>query len=78
MQGVGFRAFVQGTANKFGISGWARNLDDGDVEVYAIGTSSTLSELESALWSGPRLSDVRGVTSREDTVDAGVSGFRIR
>ncbi|MBS1877690.1 MAG: acylphosphatase [Acidobacteria bacterium] len=78
VQGVGFRYFVEHTGTALGLSGWTRNLDDGTVEVYAIGNDKQLSELEGALWKGPRMSDVRGVAASEDVVDSSVRSFRIR
>lgn len=78
VQGVGFRAFVEHAGGSIGVTGWVRNLDDGDVEVYAIGYSEQLSELEARLWRGPRMSGVRGVEPVQDVVDSGVRGFRIR
>ena len=65
VQGVGFRDFVQRTAAELGIKGYARNLDDGRVEVYAVGTREKLSELAGRLWKGPRFADVRGVEELE-------------
>jgi len=65
VQGVGFRDFVQRTAAELGIKGYARNLDDGRVEVYAVGTPEKLSELAGRLWKGPRFADVRGVEELE-------------
>jgi acylphosphatase len=53
-------------------------MDDGGVEVYAAGTPEQLSELEDLLWLGPKFSEVRGVNSREDTIEPAVKGFRIR
>ena len=38
VQGVGFRWFVQKNASTLRMRGYARNLDDGRVEVYAVGT----------------------------------------
>ncbi len=61
MQGVGFRYFVQRSAAELGIAGYTRNLDDGSVEVYAIGNAESLSTLEGLLWKGPRFAEVRGV-----------------
>ncbi len=78
VQGIGFRAFVQRNAINIGIKGWVRNLDDGSVEAYAVGTPGQLSDLESALRTGPRWSDVRGFTAEEDTVMAGLTGFHMR
>lgn len=78
VQGVGFRAFVNHTGNAIGAAGWVRNLDDGTVEVFSQGNAGQLSELEAALWRGPRFSEVRGVTVTEAVPDAGVRGFRVR
>lgn len=78
VQGVGFRAFVQHSAEPIGVRGWVRNLDDGTVEVYAAGSPEQVSELENALWRGPRWSEVRGVNEIEDIVNSDLRGFRIR
>ena len=68
VQGVGFRYFAQRVAADIGVNGYTRNLDDGRVEVYAIGSSEQLSELSGRLWKGPRLADVRGVEEQEANV----------
>lgn len=77
VQGVGFRYFVEANANALGLSGWARNLDDGRVEVYAVGPESALNDLAAALHTGPRMAQVRGVEQREDHVQS-LSGFTTR
>ena len=64
-------------AEALGVSGWTRNLDNGDVEVYAAGNAGQLSALEGQLYKGPRWSDVRGVDVQEAAVESG-RGFRIR
>jgi len=69
VQGVGFRYFVQKHAAELGLRGYARNLDDGRVEVYAIGPPDKLSELEGYLHTGPRWSDVRGVDKMEAAIE---------
>lgn len=76
VQGVGFRWFVQKTANDLGLHGYARNLDDGRVEVFATGSPEQLSEFSGLLWKGPRMADVRGVDEQEAGPER-VSGFRI-
>jgi acylphosphatase len=65
VQGVGYRWFVQKAADELGLSGYVRNLDDGRVEVYAVGTPDRISELAAMLRQGPRWSDVRGVDEQE-------------
>ena len=77
VQGVGFRFFVQAKANALGLSGWARNLHDGNVEVYATGPVARLSDLAAALHVGPGMADVRGVEEREEAVE-NLAGFSIR
>ena len=61
VQGVGFRWFVLRQAEQLGIHGWAKNLDDGSVEVVADGTGEQLGKLETALRRGPSLARVDGV-----------------
>ena len=53
MQGVGFRFFTERAAERLPVSGYTRNLPDGRVEVYAIGTPDQLAKLRSALERGP-------------------------
>jgi len=59
-----------------GLTGYARNLDDGRVEVYATGPEEKLSELGGMLYRGPRWADVRGVEEQEAAVHE-YGGFRI-
>jgi acylphosphatase len=44
VQGVGFRFAAERAAYSLGIKGWARNLDDGRVEVVCEGSRSDLKE----------------------------------
>lgn len=54
VQGVGFRYFTQDEAERLHLSGYARNLRDGRVEVYAIGSQENLARLRTMLERGPR------------------------
>jgi acylphosphatase len=65
VQGVGYRYFAQRAAVELGLTGYTRNLDDGRVEVYAVGSAAKLSQLAGMLYRGPRWSDVRGVEEQE-------------
>lgn len=76
VQGVGFRFFVERVAVELGLAGYARNLADGRVEVYAIGTPEKISELAGYLWRGPRLAYVRSVEEQEAPLER-YSDFRI-
>jgi acylphosphatase len=76
VQGVGYRYFAQKSAISLGLTGYTRNLDDGRVEVYAIGSEEKLSKLAGLLYTGPRWADVRGVDEQEAVVE-GYASFEI-
>lgn len=77
VQGVGYRYFAERSAHESGVTGWARNLDDGRVEVHANGAAAQLEDFEARLRKGPRFADVRSVESSEAAV-LELSGFHIR
>jgi acylphosphatase len=68
VQGVGYRFFAQRAAAGLGLTGYARNLDDGRVEVYAVGPEDKLAELAGMLHRGPHWADVRGVEEQEAAI----------
>lgn len=68
VQGVGFRAFVERAARRLDLTGYVRNLDDGSVEIYAVGPSESVDQLNGLLWQGPRWAEVRGVEEQEASV----------
>jgi acylphosphatase len=65
VQGVGFRFFVERIAARLGLAGYVKNLFDGRVEVYAIGSAARLDELKSELSRGPRMASVEQVTESD-------------
>jgi len=77
VQGVGYRYFAERSAHQTGVTGWARNLDDGRVEVHANGTSKQLDDFEARLRTGPHYADVRSVEASDVPV-LELSGFHIR
>lgn len=77
VQGVGYRAFAEREARRIGVTGWARNLDDGRVEVHANGTSGQLDDFEARLRQGPRWAEVRTVEVSEAAVSP-AGEFHIR
>lgn len=70
VQGVGFRASCRRVARAHHLTGYARNLVDGRVEVVACGTHSSVAWLERWLAHGPPLAHVKEVTS--EVIDEGV------
>jgi len=61
VQGVWFRAATKEKADELGITGWVRNLENGDVETQACGTEEQLSEFVAWLHKGPKASKVEAV-----------------
>ncbi|MGC9401332.1 acylphosphatase [Vibrio genomosp. F10] len=61
VQGVGFRYFTAMKAKELNITGYVRNMANGEVEVVAIGSDKKLNELSDWLRKGPRLSNVSEV-----------------
>lgn len=54
VQGVGFRYSIQREALQLGLTGYARNLDDGGVEVLACGEPEQVEKLIARLKAGGR------------------------
>jgi acylphosphatase len=62
VQGVFYRASAAARARELGVTGYARNLPDGRVEVLACGTSAAVAAFIEWLQQGPpaaRVADVR-------------------
>jgi len=70
VQGVGFRYFAQDAAERLRLAGYVRNLRDGRVEAYAIGTEEHLLRFLATLSKGPRGATVHGVTQESAALDA--------
>jgi acylphosphatase len=65
VQGVFFRASTQDEAKKLGLTGFARNLQDGRVEILACGEKNKLSQLHQWLHQGPDMASVEEVVSED-------------
>jgi acylphosphatase len=61
VQGVGYRYFVITRAGGLGLTGWVRNVPNGDVEVVAEGEQEKLETFLSTLKRGPMGAVVRDV-----------------
>jgi len=78
VQGVGYRFFSMRADRDLGISGYARNLPDGRVEVLAQGAGDALRLFEDALRLGPRGGRVEAVEPSDAAPDPDLDGFEIR
>jgi len=70
VQGVGYRYYTVAAAEKLRVSGFVRNLGDGRVEVFAVGTPQQHRELRTMLEQGPRFSSVSEVREEPAISDA--------
>jgi acylphosphatase len=61
VQGVFYRRFAKNAAVALQVSGWTRNLPNGDVEVEAFGTEEQLTAYAEQLRIGPPLSKVKNI-----------------
>ncbi len=78
VQGVGFRWFVLRYAEREGLTGFARNLPDGRVEVVATADADAHDRLAAALRAGPGHARVEDVTISDAPGAPVASGFEIR
>lgn len=77
VQGVGYRWWAVGEAERLGLCGWARNRRDGSVEILALGAAEAIAELERTCAEGPPAARV-AVVRRAPAEDDGSRGFRQR
>ena len=77
VQGVFFRASTRSEAARLGLTGYAKNLADGSVEVLACGDAAALDELQRWLNLGPPAARVRSVV-RSSADEAAFEAFVTR
>ncbi|MGI9276321.1 MAG: acylphosphatase [Endozoicomonas sp.] len=66
VQGVWYRGSTQQKARGLGVTGWAKNLPDGRVEVLMCGDEKSVGELELWLHKGPPLARVQSVQAADE------------
>jgi len=77
VQGVGFRAVVKQLAQENNVIGWAKNLDDGSVEVVLKGERNTVNLVQHMIASGPQAAEVRSLNWALLAEAADIEGFSI-
>jgi acylphosphatase len=70
VQGVFYRASTRARAETLGVTGHARNLPDGRVEVLACGQREAVEALCRWLWQGSPASHVSAVEIEELTLES--------
>lgn len=69
VQGVFFRASTARQATRLNLTGWAKNLPDGNVEILARGELDHLADLEQWLGIGPPMARVDSVATRSENAE---------
>ncbi len=64
VQGVGFRAWTQREAARFGLTGWVINHEAGHVDAVFFGSGDRLAEMVAACRVGPSAAKVEHVDVR--------------
>ena len=77
VQGVFFRASAQAAAVKEGVSGWVKNLANGQVETVAEGEKTALQAYVSWCRNGPPAANVTDVTVSLEKAIGEFKGFQI-
>jgi len=78
VQGVFYRASTAERASAWGVTGYARNLPDGRVEVLACGEEAAVGALCEWLRQGPPAAKVAAVEVVDVQVDEVPAGFNTR
>jgi acylphosphatase len=68
VQGVAFRFNAQAQATRYDISGYVKNLPNGDVFIEAEGDEENVNQFISWCQTGPRLAEVAEVIAEEGDV----------
>lgn len=77
VQGVFFRDTCRSEAQRAGVTGWVRNLDDGRVEAVFEGEPAAVERLVAWAHHGPPHASVRGVEVVDEEPE-GLRRFEIR
>jgi acylphosphatase len=67
VQAVGFRAWTEFTAQRYGLQGWVRNRRDGSVEAIFAGLPQTVEAMLADCRRGPPGARVDALEDREGT-----------
>ena len=77
VQGIFYRRFVKEEADKLGLRGFVRNLEDGDVEVVVEGMDDTVDKLVEKCREGPSHSIIKNVSVEEKRWSGEFDDFKV-
>ncbi|MDE1823003.1 MAG: acylphosphatase [Candidatus Micrarchaeota archaeon] len=80
VQGVGYRHHVKRAAQKYGIVGMVRNMEDGSVHVLAEGSEESIGRFEKeinvSMGNGPSVHHVERYTEHDREFPKGLKDYR--
>ncbi|MDX8412113.1 MAG: acylphosphatase [Mariprofundaceae bacterium] len=77
VQGVGFRYYAKQEAERLGLTGWVRNLPNGDVEALICGNGEQLAAMQSWLSHGPSMARVETMHAESAEIQDTPTSFRM-
>lgn len=77
VQGVFFRQFIKENADKLGLKGYVRNMDDKSVEVIIEGDKEQIGKIIEIIKKGPEHSMIRDVLAEEKKWSGEFKDFKI-
>ncbi|MGD6817843.1 acylphosphatase [Metabacillus sp. 84] len=78
VQGVGFRYYAQTKAIQRNIKGWAKNMDNGSVEIVAAGENQQVEAFIGEMEKGSPLAKVEEIEQIEYETEEAFSAFDIK
>ncbi len=78
VQGVAFRASTRRKATQLGVTGWVRNLANGDVEIVVEGEEDQVKQLVSWAKTGPSRARATDLHSQQEEYRGEFDTFSIR
>ena len=78
VQGVFYRASTQEKALQLGLTGWVRNMPNGDVELEACGSKEQVGQFHEWLWQGPAHAVVSDVVCKSTGGESVIDDFEVR
>ena len=77
VQGVGYRYFAQRYADQLALSGYVRNLYNGDVEIFVEGEKEIINQYIEILRKGPGFAFIEELELKEQPYEKKYSRFSI-
>lgn len=76
VQGIFFRDFIKQQADRLGVKGFVRNLEDGRVEVFLESDVDSVNAMTEICRKGPQHAQIRKLEEKEEKYQ-GFKDFRI-